>query len=142
MLAFEFVQLSALGLTPALANRAARLTTADGATFELLRITVVHRSTVAGHDGRAERSARPLPRLTAQAQVRFAQMKVGPRIFRVPCERAPGGADGQQQRTGRTVIVQAAKSQVDAGTEQVQRSRFIRAQAGATIGQARAAHQR
>ena len=63
MLAFEFEQLSALGLTPALANRAAGLATSDGATIELLRITVIHRSTVVVHDGLAERSARVLPRL-------------------------------------------------------------------------------
>jgi len=63
MLAIEFEQLSALGLTPALANRAAGLASSDGATIELLRVTVVHRNTVGVHDGLAERSARVLPRL-------------------------------------------------------------------------------
>ena len=63
MLAIEFEPLSALGLTPALANRAAGLAAAEGATFEMLRVTVVHRSTLEVHDGRAERGARPLPRL-------------------------------------------------------------------------------
>ena len=73
MLAIEFEQLSALGLTPALANRAAGLAAADGATFELLRVTVVHRSTLGVHDGRAERGARPLPRLArALAEERTA----------------------------------------------------------------------
>ena len=64
MLAFDFELLSALGLTPALANRAAGLAISDSASLELLRITVVHRSTTVVHDGVAERSARPLPRLT------------------------------------------------------------------------------
>jgi ribosome biogenesis GTPase len=63
MLAFEFEQLSSLGLTPALANRAAGLAASDSASLELLRITVLHRSTVGVHDGLGERSARPLPRL-------------------------------------------------------------------------------
>src|SRR5215831_10314519 len=63
MLAFDFEQLSALGLTPTLANRAAGMAASDGADFELLRITVVHRSTVVVHDGVNERSVRPLPRL-------------------------------------------------------------------------------
>ncbi len=64
MLAFDFELLSGLGLTPALANRAAGLAISDDATLELLRITVVHRSTIGVHDGLAERDARPLPRLT------------------------------------------------------------------------------
>ena len=68
MLAIEFEQLSALGLTPALANRAAGLAVGADAASELLRITAVHRSTVGVHDGRAERSARPLPRLVARAR--------------------------------------------------------------------------
>jgi ribosome biogenesis GTPase len=63
MLAFEFEQLSSLGLTPALANGAAGLATSDGAALELLRVTAVHRSTVGVHDGLVERSVRVLPRL-------------------------------------------------------------------------------
>jgi len=63
MLAFEFEQLSALGLTPALANRAAGLAASQSASLELLRVTVVHRSAVIVDDGVNERSARPLPRL-------------------------------------------------------------------------------
>ncbi len=87
MLAIDFEQLSALGLTPALASRAAGLAASDDASYdfrerrfapspsggehlgavrrrlELLRVTAVHRSTVDVHDGRAERSGRILPRL-------------------------------------------------------------------------------
>ena len=77
MLAIEFEQLSALGLTPALANRAAGLAAADGATLELLRVTVVHRSTVGVHDGRAERSARPLPRLARALSDEGTALAVG-----------------------------------------------------------------
>ena len=64
MLAFDFEQLSSLGLTPALANRAAGVAISDSATLELLRVTVIHRSTTGVHDGLTERSARPVPRLT------------------------------------------------------------------------------
>ena len=46
MLAFDFDPLSALGLTPALANRAAAVVIAGSAPIELLRITVVHRGSV------------------------------------------------------------------------------------------------
>lgn len=63
MFEFDFEALSALGLTPALASRAASLATPDGSHLQLLRITEVHRETVAVHDGRAERSARALARL-------------------------------------------------------------------------------
>lgn len=63
MLEFEFEQLSALGLTPALANRAAGLAASRSESLELLRVTVVHRSTVVVHDGLHERDARLLPRL-------------------------------------------------------------------------------
>ena len=63
MLAFDFDPLSALGLTPALANRAAAVVIAGSAPIELLRITVVHRGSVVVHDGLAERTARALPRV-------------------------------------------------------------------------------
>ena len=81
MLAIEFEQLSALGLTPALANRAAAMavegTAADGQTYELLRITAVHRSTVGAHDGRIERSVRALPRLTRALHEEGTALAVG-----------------------------------------------------------------
>jgi len=67
MLEFDFEALSALGLTPALASRAAAVEVDIDAIgenrFQLARITEVHRETVALHDGRDERSARALPRL-------------------------------------------------------------------------------
>ena len=63
MLAIEFERLSSLGLTPVLANRAVALAASDEETSVLMRITVVHRSTLGVHDGLAERSTRPLPRL-------------------------------------------------------------------------------
>jgi len=77
MLAIEFDQLSALGLTPALANRAAGLATAEGATLEMLRVTVVHRSTLGVHDGRVERGARPLPRLARALAEEGTALAVG-----------------------------------------------------------------
>ena len=77
MLAIEFEQLSALGLTPALANRAAALATSDSAPLELLRITVIHRSTIGVHDGRTERSARPLARLARALSEEGTALAVG-----------------------------------------------------------------
>jgi len=77
MLAIEFEQLSALGLTPALANRAAALATSESAPLELLRITVIHRSTIGVHDGRTERSARPLPRLARALSEEGTALAVG-----------------------------------------------------------------
>jgi ribosome biogenesis GTPase len=69
--------LSALGLTPALANRAVALAAADAQPYEMLRITAVHRSTVGVHDGRAERSARALPRLARTLQEEGTGLAVG-----------------------------------------------------------------
>ena len=77
MLVIEFEQLSALGLTPTLANRAAALGAADAQTYEVLRITAVHRSTVGAHDGRAERRARALPRLARTLQQEGTALAVG-----------------------------------------------------------------
>jgi ribosome biogenesis GTPase / thiamine phosphate phosphatase len=69
--------LSALGLTPALVNRAAGLAASDSANFELLRITVVHRSTIIVHDGMSERSVRPLPRLVRSLADEGTALAVG-----------------------------------------------------------------
>ena len=77
MLAFEFEQLSALGLTPALANRAAGLAASGSERFELLRVTVVHRSTIVVHDGVDERSVRPLPRLVRALEDEGTALTVG-----------------------------------------------------------------
>ncbi len=67
MLELDFEALSALGLTPALASRAAALevdTETNGENrLQLARVTEVHRETVVLHDGRDEQSARALPRL-------------------------------------------------------------------------------
>jgi hypothetical protein len=68
MLVIEFEQLSALGLTPALANRAARAGARRWQVAEMLRITAVHRSTVGAHDGRAERARARLPRSCARCR--------------------------------------------------------------------------
>jgi ribosome biogenesis GTPase len=64
----DFATLSALGLTPALVNKAAAAAATLAAATEtadctLFRIAEVHRETVVVHDGRAARSARPVPRL-------------------------------------------------------------------------------
>ena len=61
----DFETLSALGLTPALASRSVAAVAAITQTADcrLFRITEVHRETVVVHDGRACRSARPVPRL-------------------------------------------------------------------------------
>jgi len=77
MLAFEFEQLSALGLTPALANRAVGLAASGSERCELVRITMVHRGTVVVHDGGEERSARPLPRLVRTLDDEGTALAVG-----------------------------------------------------------------
>jgi ribosome biogenesis GTPase len=65
MLELDFEALSALGLTPALASRAATLEVDEkhATRAYLARIGEVHRETVIVHDGRGERSARVVPRL-------------------------------------------------------------------------------
>jgi ribosome biogenesis GTPase len=64
MLEFDFESLSALGLTPALADRASAIDVPRAAAARLARVTEVHRETVTVHDGRTARGARALPRLT------------------------------------------------------------------------------
>ena len=81
MLELDFEVLSALGLTPALISRAAALQVqadaVDGGTLRLTRITEVHRETMAVHDGCAERSARPLPRLLRTLKEEGTALAVG-----------------------------------------------------------------
>jgi len=60
---FDFEVLSSLGLTPALASRAASVAATETADAHLMRVTEVHRETVVLHDGRSECRARMLPRL-------------------------------------------------------------------------------
>jgi ribosome biogenesis GTPase len=77
MLAFEFERLSALGLTPALANRAVGLAASGDKRCELVRIALVHRGSVVVHDGVEERSARPLPRLVRTLDDERTALTVG-----------------------------------------------------------------
>jgi len=63
MVEIDYEMLSSLGLTAALAGSAISQAVAEDSTLHLLRITEVHRETVRLHDGHAQRSARPLPRL-------------------------------------------------------------------------------
>ena len=63
MVEIEFEMLSSLGLTPALAQRAAGLAGPEGLNLNLLRVTEVHRESVRLHGSATERNARPLPRL-------------------------------------------------------------------------------
>jgi ribosome biogenesis GTPase len=80
-LEFDFEVLSALGLTPALAGRAASLAATEAAVAttgaHLMRVTEVHRETVDLHDGRAEQRARPLPRLARSLADEGTALAVG-----------------------------------------------------------------
>ena len=77
MVEFNFEMLSSLGLTPALAHRAASLPAPEGVDLNLLRITEVHRESVRLHDSGLERSARPLPRLARSLQDEGTALAVG-----------------------------------------------------------------
>jgi len=65
MIEIAFERLRTLGLTPALANRAAAAADSDdtAAALHLMRLTEVHRETVRVTDGVHDHSARVLPRL-------------------------------------------------------------------------------
>jgi ribosome biogenesis GTPase len=77
MLHFDFDRLHRVGLTTTLAERA-RVCAADlGDELELLRVTSVHRETVQLHDGAAETSARPLPRLAHELLEAGTALAVG-----------------------------------------------------------------
>jgi hypothetical protein len=65
----DFEALRGVGLTPALAERAAGLPGADGAA--LVRVTEVQRDRVRVHDGCAERAARVRPRLQVRLRGRL-----------------------------------------------------------------------
>ncbi len=58
-----FDQLRPLGLTPALANRAAQAAAGHAEALRLMRLTEVHRDTLRLTDGASEHSARVRPRL-------------------------------------------------------------------------------
>lgn len=63
MFEFDFDVLSALGLTPELANRAAGIATCNDERLRLMRVVEVNRESVQLHDGEREQRARVLPRL-------------------------------------------------------------------------------
>jgi len=80
MLEFDFEALAALGLTPALAASASAMEVDDspfGGSWQLVRVTEVHRETLAVHDGAGERSARALPWLARALAETGAALSVG-----------------------------------------------------------------
>src|SRR5664279_1970455 len=77
MIEFDFAVLSSLGLTSALASRAASLPVPEGMPSQLLRVTEVHRESVRLHDGDAEKGARPLPRLVRSLAEEGTVLAVG-----------------------------------------------------------------
>lgn len=77
MVEFEFEVLSTLGLTPALAQRAACVSVPEGVQVNLSRVAEVHRETVRLHDGDREVSARPLPRLVRSLLEEGTALAVG-----------------------------------------------------------------
>ena len=85
MMEIHFERLRTLGLTPALANRAAAVAAeceGDGVAtaappLELLRLTEVHRDALRLHDGDDELSARVLPRLTRALADEGSALAVG-----------------------------------------------------------------
>jgi len=66
MIEIDFECLRTMGLTPALANRAAAVPHPEDATLHLMRVTEVHRDATRVHDGRAEHTARAFGRLTRE----------------------------------------------------------------------------
>jgi ribosome biogenesis GTPase len=80
MIDFHFERLRSMGLTPALASQAVAAAEAlgpDEARCELMRLTEVHRETVAVNDGETEQPARPLPRLLRQLADEASALAVG-----------------------------------------------------------------
>jgi ribosome biogenesis GTPase len=77
MLHFNFIRLQRVGLTTALAERAQAGIADAGEDLELRRVCAVHRETVQVHDGAAESSARPLPRLARELLDAGTSLAVG-----------------------------------------------------------------
>ena len=77
MVEIDFEMLSPLGLTPALAHRAASVPVPEGVNLNLLRVTEVHRESVRLHDGGMERSARPMPRVVRSLADEGTALAVG-----------------------------------------------------------------
>jgi ribosome biogenesis GTPase len=88
MLDLDFDFLQRVGLTPALAARARSAAESHAESLALFRVVSVHRETVDLHDGRGERSARPLPRLMRTLLDEGTQLAVGDWVLASP------GADG------------------------------------------------
>ncbi|MEP7295604.1 MAG: ribosome small subunit-dependent GTPase A [Burkholderiales bacterium] len=82
MIEIPFERLRALGLTPALANRAAA--TADADDLQLMRLSEVHRETVRVMDGERDHSARVLPRLTRSLADDETALAVGDWVLAAP----------------------------------------------------------
>lgn len=76
MIEIDVEALRSFGLTQAIAQRAGQLNTAEPG-LRLARVTEVQRDCVGLHDGRAERSARVLPRLLQQLQSQAQALTVG-----------------------------------------------------------------
>jgi len=74
---FDFERLSSLGLTAALASRAMQLASEDDHGAQLVRVTEVHRETLAVHDASRPRSARLLPRLARELSDERTSIAVG-----------------------------------------------------------------
>jgi ribosome biogenesis GTPase len=82
MLEFDFEALSAVGLTPAQAGRAAAHAVEageanPGSPLWLARVTEVHRETLTLYDARVEADARALPRLTRSLEDQGTALSVG-----------------------------------------------------------------
>jgi ribosome biogenesis GTPase len=76
MIDIPFESLHALGLTQAIASRAAQLTAPEPG-LRLARVIEVQRDCLTLHDGRAEQPARVLPRLVQQLQAEAQQLTIG-----------------------------------------------------------------
>jgi ribosome biogenesis GTPase len=77
MIDIDFERLRCMGLTPAMAQHLALQPAPEGGPFRLMRLTEVHRETLRLHDGRDERSARPLPKLVRELSDEGSALAVG-----------------------------------------------------------------
>ncbi len=77
MIDIDFEHLRSMGLTPAMAQHLALHEAPEGGPHALMRITEVHRETLRLHDGHAEVSARPLPRVTRGLEELDTALAVG-----------------------------------------------------------------
>ena len=76
MIDINFETLRALGLTQAIAGRAAQLSLSEPG-LRLTRVTELQRDCLTLHDGHAEQPARVLPRLVQQLQASGQQLTIG-----------------------------------------------------------------